>query len=86
MGVEGILHRSYQFAAALLAPFILMMAMLLIPPLHDVLVEIVTDLTTGNAMDTVLIWFVHFLALAAFIGTIVFLYFFVKNKGLGLFE
>lgn len=69
-----------------MAPIILMIGVFIIPVIHDVLIQILTDLTSGNVMDVVLVWLVHFLALMAFVGLLVFLYFFVKNKGFGLFE
>lgn len=83
---EAIINRAYQFAALLMAPIILMVGMVLIQVVHDVLIEILTELATDSLADTMLAWFVHIIALGAFVGLLAFLYFFVKNKGFGLFE
>lgn len=82
---DAIVHRAHQVAAAIIAPFALMIGMFLIRGFHDAMVELVQGMTTGAAADT-LTWLVHVLALGAFAATMVGLYYFVRNKGWGLFE
>lgn len=83
---EGVINRALQFASLILAPVILIMGMFLITVLHQVLIEVLTSLVSSSLADALLGWFVHFLALVAFVGLLAFIYFFVKNKGFGLFE
>lgn len=77
---------AYMAAAILLVPFIIIVGLFVIVAIHDVLIEILGDLASGAAVELVLAWFVHIVALGLFVGLAFFCYFFVKNKGWGLFD
>lgn len=82
-----ILHRTYQFAALIFAPFMVWIGMMLIRVLHDVAITIVNDIVGGRVLAReMLAWLVHLAALGAFVGLMWLVYQFVKNKGWGLFE
>lgn len=84
--VTRILNACYRGAALLLAPIIFVIGLIVIPVIHEVLVQIVTDISTTPTLDGTLTWFIHIIALAMLVGLAVFCYFFVQKRGWGLFE
>lgn len=77
---------AYKAAAILLVPFLIIVGLFAIVAVHDVLIEILADLVSGDAVSFVIAWLVHLVALGLFVALMFFCYFFVKNNGWGLFE
>lgn len=83
---DRVVRGAMKAACILLVPFIIIIGLFTIVAVHDVLIEILTDLVSGDAVSVVIAWAVHLVALGLFVVLSFFCYFFVVNQGWGLFE